>query len=512
VLVEVPLTAFTAAGRAEIEALAKRGEMSKPPAAATGKVEGVPKVITEELVACATAAEASDVCTLALADPTLSASARQAVKSRRAEFEARAQRGEIRFGSEWVLPEVARQAAEKAAGHISRAAEMMRVGNLKLVDEELHKASQADPASGQADFLFGLAFMMRNRPDYDEARSRFEEVLKRQPANGPAWNNLAVCEAQQRKYTEAVEAFCAAAELLANREAVISNLAILIRLSSDRRSRISPKELDAITSLYHKLVNGGGGPAGAAATSPVVLSPAGVPMAVGASFDLSSMLSPPAAMPTAVSRDLVGVVVAPNIVLCAVPKDATPSGGFGVTSSDGRNLPAQRIAATPDGAFLLVKCQGIDVTPLPLAPAPPKQGESATVVELVPPDPGHAVVGVAVTALANHAAVAGRPRFVVDVGVGGEATLAGPGTLVLDVAGRLAGLGTDQPRARRTAGARRLVIPVAVVLSLLEQSEESLGSQPESDDAPKLTAPEAAARSQGSVVRVLTGQPITPTP
>ena len=133
-------------------------------------------------------------------------------------------------------------------------------------------------------------------------------------------------------------------------------------------------------------------------------------------------------------------------------------------------------------------------------------------VGLVPPDPGNAVVGVAVTALANHAAVAGRPRFVVDVGAGGEATLAGPGTLVLDAAGRLAGLGTDQPRARRTAGSRRLVIPVAVVLSLLKQSEESLGAQPESDDAQKLTAPEAAARSQGAVVRVVTGQPITPTP
>ena len=56
---------------------------------------------------------------------------------------------------------------------------MIRLGNLKLTEQELRQASREDPASGQADFLIGLACLFDGSPDYGQAADAFEEVLQR---------------------------------------------------------------------------------------------------------------------------------------------------------------------------------------------------------------------------------------------------------------------------------------------------------------------------------------------
>jgi hypothetical protein len=501
-VIEVPLSAFSAAGRAALEELAAR---ETSPRAAPGDL---PTSAAEDIAACTTAVEVIDVCTLALSDARLSVSARRALESQRADFETRATRGEVRFGDTWALPEVARQASEKAAEHLSEAAEMMRLGNVKLVDEELRKASKANPSGVQADFLIGLAYMLRARADYDEAEAAFEEVIRRQPANGPAWNNLAVCKAQRREYPEALKAFRSATDSLENRESVISNLAILITVSADRRSRISSKELDAIRALYHELIKnrGAAGPVSPAG-GPVVLSPAGMPVVPGGMTDLFSLLSPSPTSGLAANQDFVGVVVAPGVVLCALPTQVSAgSGGLVVATPDGRSLPAQRIATMPDASVVLLKCEGLGVTPLPLAATPTAAGASVTVIEpvvaAVGPGAGAAIAGVAATVVASPVKLADRPRFLVDFGDGAMATAVSPGTVLLDAAGKLAGLGAQQPLARQTAGSKRLAIPVGAVLKLMKQVDASIGPKADEADNEKMAAAEAASRLQAAVVRV----------
>jgi tetratricopeptide (TPR) repeat protein len=503
-LIEVPLSAFSEAGRAAIEALAAGDKSPKP---APGDL---PKAVAEDLAACTTAAEVIDLCTLLLSDTSLSVAARRAIESRHAEFIGRANRGEVRFGDTWASPEVARQATEKAAEHLREAAEMMRLGNIKLVDEELHKASRADPSGGQADFVMGLSYMLRTRPDYDAAKAAFREVIRRQPANGQAWNNLAVCEAQQRDYQRAVEAFRSAADALANSESVISNLAILITFAADRRSRISSKELDAIRSLYNELNRGRGAAAPvAAAGGPVVLSPAGMPVVAGGLNDLSSLLSPPASSTAAAGADFVGVVVAPDAVLCLLPPERTAgTGGLVVPMADGRNLPAQRVATMPGAPVVLLKCEGLGITPLPLAATPPKHGASVTAIEPVigggGPESGAVSAGLPATALASPVSPVDRPRFVIDIGGGVMTTVFGPGTLVIDDAGKLAGLGAQQPLASRTTGSRRLAIPIDAVWKLMTQLDQSIAPKPDKGDSGKLVAAEVASRMQAAIVRVRT--------
>lgn len=504
-LVEIPLAALSSADRAAVEKLA--GVSGAPKAAS----EGLPKALADDLAGCATAVEAVDLCTLAVADPNLAATVREALELLRADLESRANRGEIRFGNAWASPDAVRKASEKAGEHLASAAEMMRLGNVKLVEQELRKASQADPSNGQADFLIGLAFMLGNRPDYDKAEDSFEEVLGRQPANGPAWNNLGVCKSRQRRFTEALEAFRFAGRELASREAAVSNLAVLITFAADRRSRISTRELEDIKTLYQELAKGQGGLA-APAGGPVVLSPVGVPVVAGGMNDLSSLLSPPPATLPPESPELMGLVVAADVVLCSLPKDMTSvRDGLVVVTSDGRNLATRRIATTPDSALFLLKCEGLGLDPLPLAAGAPSPGDSTTIVN---PVFGSAQSGAeansAAKVLTATSTSTERPRFVLDVGRAAGNSLAG--AVVLDAAGRLVGLGVVQPPAPRTAGSRRLVVPVDVVWKMIKQLDESITPKGDQSDKEQLASTEAASRCQAAVVRVRTGQPLSPKP
>lgn len=508
-LLEVPLAALGESSRA---AIGKLGRPVRPGVAETG---GLPTGTTQDLVACVTAADASDVCSLALADPGVEKSCREALESQRAAFEVRAMRGEVRQKDVWVAAEVAREAARKAAVHLDRAAEMMRVGNGKLVEEELRQASQSDPSSGRADFVTGLAFMLRGRPDYDAAGSSFEEVVRREPGNGPAWNNLAVCNAQMRQYDKAVDAFRIAAEMLADSQAVTANLAILIRLAADRRSRISPKELDGITTLYHEVTKDRAMPAGPAASGPVVLAPEGGPIAAGGGVDLAAITAADT-VPLPVA-ELVGFVVAPDTVACVVPGEVDAVGdSLLVESGDGKSLPAKRVAASPDGAVVLLKCEGLGITPMPLADGLPALAQQVTIVSpaVQPMKVGQPAAGTAITAtvLAVPSATAERPRLVVDIRAEGSREAGGPGTSILDATGRLVGFGARQPIARQTAGSKRLAVPVDVIRRLLKQ--------PEAPGAPEIgqaviggpAAGDAVARVQAAVVRVRNGQAVGSAP
>lgn len=505
--VELPLAAFSESAQAAIRQLAKPGQPAVDTAPGLPSSPAVPPALAEDLAVCRRAADAADVCRLALAGPELTGDVRVSVEAMLVEFDERATRGESRLGGGWVGPEVAAQAAEKANGHIAKSLEMIRLGNLKLAEQELRQASQADSASGRADFLMGLAFMMGPKPDFDEAAKAFEEVVRREPANGAAWNNLAVCNVQRRRYPTAVAAFRSAAGVLADAQPVVGNLAIVIRLATDRRNRVSANQLDEVTSLYHGLIQGRGIAAPESIGGPVVLSPDGSPLAAGGIGELRNLL-PPSGTP-APPRDVTGVVIAPRVVVCSLPgAEFSDNRGLMVVMPDGRNLPARVAAQTPDRTVVLVKCEGLDVAPLPVAARSAAAKDPITVVPLAHAS-GQPIAAVAspVQAIVLQAATgAERPRFVYEALRGADQQGPGdPGSVLLDAAGQVTGVGVRQPVARRSAGARRLALPAEAVWKLLGEMDPAIAPATPGGQAEKLSLDEAAARCRAAIVLVRAG-------
>lgn len=497
--IEVPITALTADSRAALVELSRRQ--------APVKVNAVlpPAALAEDLSFCRTAAECADLCRLALAGPDLTGESRQAVESLLQEFDDRTTRNEARLGDKWVSADVAAQAGEKAAGHLDKSLEMIRLGNFKLAEQELRQASQADPSSGRADFLLGLAFMLSPRPDFDEAAGAFEKVVQREPSNGAAWNNLGVCNMQRRRYPTAVTALRSAAAVLRDQQPVVANLGLIIRVAADRRSRISENQLDEVTSLYHTLLKGRGIVAPDAATAPMVLSPDGLPLAAGGLGDLRGLVPP-----TGMQRpevEITGAVVAPEMIVCGLPDgDLAVQAGLTVMAPDGRSLAARVVSRSADGSIMLVKCEGLDVQSLPLAAkSPPARAVlSLVAVPEAGAPAGHAEPLLGHGTMLTEAVAAGRPRFVygLDAAEGAE-VFRQPGTLILDEVGRVTGLAARQPNHSRSAQGRWLGIPVEVIWKLIQDFDPSIAVAEEAAEKPE--ADELTARCRAALVRVRQG-------
>ncbi|MFM7135961.1 MAG: tetratricopeptide repeat protein, partial [Planctomycetota bacterium] len=376
--IELPLAAFSANAQAVIRDLSQPGAAPLAVKGVAAPAADLPPALAEDLASCRTAADAADVCHLALANVEVVGDGRAAVETVLADLDARAARGESRLGGKWVGPDVMAEAAGKAAGHFAKSVEMIRLGNLKLAEQELRQASHADPASGRANFLLGLAFMMGTKPDFDEAARDFEEVVRREPDHGAAWNNLGICNVQKRRYPAAVTAFRSASTLLQDPQPVVGNLGLVIRMATDRRSRISENQLDEVSSLYHQLLQAGGVTAPEAITGPIVLLADGAPLAGGLG-DLRSLI-PPAGIPQA-AGEVAGVVIAPGILACSVsPKLLAGDAGLTVALPDGRSVPAGVAGKSADGSIVLLKCEGLDAAPLPLLPTSPSAGDPVLIV------------------------------------------------------------------------------------------------------------------------------------
>jgi len=429
----VPLAAFSEHSRTKI-----LSEAEGPTSAAKQQdVASSLAVVEAALAGCGTADEALQALKLWLAGgaPGVTAADAAAAINR---WERQASRGEVRLGRKWVSPDVAVTAAKAADDLLTELATMARLGNFKSLREYLEKASRADPASGRADFLLGLAnaFGVGQRADADKALRHFAEVVAREPGNGAALNNLAVCEVAARRFEDALAHFEEAAERLPNPEAMAGNVALVVASANDRRSKLSARQTEAFSSLYRRLVAGQPGLGPPSQSSPTFLSPFGQPVAAGSNF--ADLFSPPSG--GVVERRGRGVVVAAGMVL-APASNSFPAGSVAVRPLDGKagELPAELVASSAELGVALLRCGPLAASPVRLAARVPAVGGEVMAVQPTAagrvgsgsvPTPGVVVAAEVVPGLFVHTATGPR----------------GPaGTPLVDAGGRVIGLVAATP-------------------------------------------------------------------
>ncbi len=500
--VMLPLAAFTDAGRAAIAGMVEERNQSAPatePPSAAQPTNGIPEPLAADLAACRSAADGVDLCQLFMAGGSMSDPERGAVEARLQDLQERAERGDVRHGGEWVSREAAAKAAAAAAGHVTQALQMIRLGNLKLTEQELRQASRADPASGQADFLIGLACLFDGSPDYGQAADAFEEVLQREPANGAAANNLAVCNLLRRRYPTAAAGFRSAAANLPEPQAVVTNLAFVIQLAANRRSRISSTQLRDFTDLYHDLMQNRDQNPAESVAAPMILSPSGSPIVTADIRALTDIAKPSGELEA--GWVATGVVVGEGIVACVMPGDGlADQAGFVIHNADHVALPAEVVATSPDRGVVLLRCEGLDAPPLPMAARSAAVKANLFVVPTKPPaDPSVVVAPVVMrptqATMVLPAAAGSRQRFIYDQ----KADLVVREAILTDASGQLVGLAVPQPATRRSVETRRTGLPVEAIWALLHGVDNP---PTPADPAPPLALEDLQSRCGEAIVRV----------
>lgn len=456
--VRVPLAAFSERSQAGIMSLAEGAKPTAKEAEAGSSIGAI-----EEAVArCRTAEEAVRALKLCLAGGEAGLPDADAVAAL-GRWEARASRGEVRLGREWVTPDVAAAAAKAGEQLLTEVATMARLGNLKSLKDYLEKASRADPNSGRADFLLGLAtaFGVGQRTDFDKAQRLFAEVVAREPGNGAAWNNLAVCEVVGRRFDDALDHFTKAVEHLENPQVVASNVALVVAGASDRRSKLTAKQTEGFAALYRRLMpdQSGAGQVPPSLAGPTLLSPFGQPVAAQSNF--ADLLVPPAGI--MVERRGVGVVVAPKVVLVSatVPFSA---GAVVIRLADGTGVefPAELLATSRGLGVALLRCEQLTTEPVPLAATVPAVGSQVTAV----PPPGRSRGGTGLAARpAAVVALNPLPGLFVHT-----APLAGGlvGAPIVDAGGRVVGLTAATPQFNQPGAARAFGTPIERIWPFLK--------------------------------------------
>jgi Flp pilus assembly protein TadD len=498
-LLEVPIDALSETSR---EAIDFPNDVDGSPQPAD--VDSTPQSAVDAIAHCRTAGEVADTCRLVLAAEDIPAAERKALEAVRDEWDAKAMEGLVRHDKEWVSAEVAADAARAADELIRQGAEMARLGNLRLAEEKLREASTADPASGRADFLIGLAYLGGPRPDFEKAQGAFTKVVRREPAHAAALNNLAVCELQRRRYPAAVEAFREAAQQSAEAQGLATNLAYVIRLAGDRRSRVPARVVEEVNEIYQQLLRANDLPPPENAMAPVVFRSDGKPVSGNWLDELVELATGGSGFGD--SQGSPGIVVAPGIV--AVRSDVIRwrgSSGLEVRGGDAVRVPARPLATIADGGLTLLACDGLALEPIAWAQESPANQTELLVLEcgsLGEPTgrPSSATKARAVSGPTGRE----RRRIVLEA-----AAAHALGAAILDQAGRLVGFVGVQPMAVHDSEGGATGRCIGVPLEELRATLEAKKREPPSAtaDAEPVSAEEAAGRVMPAVVTVAPALP-----
>ncbi len=187
--IEVPLAALSEDARAAIRAVVEsrgtdgasdvvtaRGPLGR---SVTLAVPPVIKAVETDAIWCPAAADAVLVYELYLAGDTLSAAERSAATARLAEWKKLAGESRVRQGLEWVTPAQQAEARRKADDMLQHAVQLLKLGNNKLAEAELEKASRQSPEDGRAEFILGMAFALSGGTP--KAIEHFVDASRRDP-------------------------------------------------------------------------------------------------------------------------------------------------------------------------------------------------------------------------------------------------------------------------------------------------------------------------------------------
>mgnify|MGYP001603898353 CR=1 FL=1 len=434
-----------------------KGEASPTP----DEKSDLPAELIKDLACCRRAADAYGLCQLYLAGNDMPPATRAAVETLKGEFQERAARGEVRRGGRWISSDDAARSAGEAEKHIDQAIAMLRLGNARLAEQELREASRLDETSGKAEFLLGMAYANGPRPNYETAIEAFEEVVAREPENGPAYHNLAICELQRRRLTQALAGFREAASRLPDVRPLVGNLAAIIRLAANPASRLPAKRIEDFAELYSELTRGRGVPQPEGLVGLTMLTAAGDPLAGGGLLEmLEAHADHLVTAGVVVGREMVAVVDQSG---CFDEQAA-----FTVETRDGASLPATIAASASDRRTFLLRCPGLVADAMTLASA--EVGKRSEVLVVTPSnrgDAGHEErAGGNGRGLILEVPAAGQPGDLVYELVEPRGSSGG---ILFDGAGRVVGFDAAQPPCRRSADFRRLAVPGSAVSTMAEE-------------------------------------------
>jgi tetratricopeptide (TPR) repeat protein len=505
--IEVPLAALSEADRAAIrqalesggpaaaEAVTARGPLGK---SVTLVVPAAIKAVETDAIWCRDAADAVLVYELYLAGDALSAAERSAAEARLTEWRKLAAEKRVRQGAEWVTPEARSEARRTTDEMLQHALQLLKLGNTKLAEAELEKASRLDPEDGRAEFILGLAYALTGSTP--NAVEHFADALRRDPEDPWIVSNLAVCEFMSGRYGGLAGRFREILDIMPDAQLVADNLGVAIVTGGAAKPKMPDRIVGDLNDLYRQVVqmlklkaveNVGG-------RKLAFVTPYGKACTAGPANSLPAILEPPREWVVG-GRAASGVVIAAGRVL-TTRRVLEDLGEVWIEDPviPGRRLPAIEMASLEDPPVTLLKCDDLATAPLPVAAAMPAAGVEVLAAIRV----GGPLSGAKAEVMQGKVVSPARP----DIGgrfVHSAAVSRGPGGgPIVDASGRLVGLVAHAPRADASGNMRGLGIPVDRIWPLLKEQLADL----EATQAPASTSSPDVIASQvpASTVRVVT--------
>ena len=505
--IELPLAALSESDRDAIRVAVEAKPKAEPVAPVTVRgplgrsvalaVPEVLKAVETDAVWCTTAADAVLVYQLFLAGDSLSAVERAAAEKRLAEWQELASEKRVRQGDVWVTPEQRAETRRQVEETLQHAMQLLKLGNAKLAESEIEKASRLDPEDGRAEFILGLAYVLGTSPA--KALDHFMDASRRDPEDPWAASNLATCEFSAGRYAGLAGRFRQILDLVPDAQQVADNLGVVIVGAANSRPKIPDRVVGDLNDLYRQVVQQLKlkSVENAAGRKLVYLSPYGKACNPGPAATLPATLQPPRDWVVG-SRTANGVVVAPGHVLTSrrvladlgevwVEDPATP----------GRRLAATEVASLENPEVTLLKCEGLAAAPLPLGEKLPAVAAEIAAANKVGGvllgEPAEVRRGAIVAAARADLRGAFVHSAAVSRGLGG-----GP---IVDTTGRLVALVAPTPRTDATGHARGLGIPMEAIWPLLKEQLADLA--PAAVETSPLAWEAIEARLAPATVRVV---------
>lgn len=505
--IELPLAALSEGDRAAIrmelesrgtaagtESVTARGPLGR---SVTLAVPTVIKAVETDAIWCREAAEAVLAYELYLAGDTLSAAERSAASNRLAEWRKLADQGRVRQGTDWITPVEQAEARRRAEEMLQHAVQLLKLGNTKLAEAELEKASRQDPEDGRAEFILGLAFALGGGTV--KAIEHFTNASRRDPEDPWPVANLATCEFVSGRYGGLAGRFREVLDAVPEAQVIADNLGIAIVNGGAAKPKMPERILGELNNLYRQAVqelklkaveNAVGGKL-------AYVTPYGKACSAGPLATLPALLEPPRDWVVG-GRAASGVVVAEGRVLTN-RRVLADMGDVWIEdpSNPGRRLPATEVASLEEPPVTLLRCEGLAVKPLPLAEKMPAAGGEimAALRSGGPLTGGKAEVVRGAVVTGPRADLGGRfvHSAAVSRGAGG-----GP---IVDASGRVVAIVAATPRAEASGNSRSLGLPIEQIWPLLKEQLAEL--------QPAAAEPPAAwdvveGRTVPATVRVLT--------
>ncbi len=517
-IVELPLDALTEAsraaarragiaargagvGRAGDEIVTVTGPLGRP---VRVSVPEAIKDVEADAIRCTSAGDAADVYRLYLASDTIAPEQRSVAMDRLGEWAGMAEKGLVRCGERWIPEAESRAITAEAGKVVEHAIELMRLGNAHLAEDELLKASRLDPGSGRSHFVMGLSYALLAR-NFTKAVEQFGEVVIREPANAAALNNLAVLEILSRRYGTLAEHFSDALTWAADRRPVADNLCWAVRLAGAAESnpalsknRIPEKTLASLNSLYRTLTQELGLRPVDSISSPVFVAADGRVCTATTLADVGRACDE--TMGGSSARHSLGIVVGRRHVVCPKRVLVTDEGAIcEAVSIESKTSPSERwdaeiVAVPEEGDVALLRCEALNVEPLPLATEMPQDPEVTVVDRVVDEWLSPRLAGVQGRVVPPIGQALRRGGFihtaVVPRSLGG-----GP---IVDAAGRVIGMVGPTPRTDLSGNAAGMGISVTTIRDTL--GKHLTAAAPPRSASPNGKASTADAALNGTVI------------